>query len=152
MVLAALRDDTYNIFLFLHILAVLVAFAPTLLNPMLEAYLRKTEGSAAVQDWSGFNVGYTRMFSLGGLAALLVTGIVMILLSDEAWQFSDMWISLGFLTWIAIGGVLSALVLKGQKMLAAGDANGREKAVRGNQIVSVLVLVTLYLMIFKPGA
>ena len=41
MVLAAVRDDTYNLFLFIHILAFLVAFAPAILNPMLEAYFKK---------------------------------------------------------------------------------------------------------------
>jgi len=152
MVLAAVRDDTYNLFLFLHIVAVIVTFASVLLNPMLEAFLRKTEGAETIRDWSAFNVWYTRIFSLGGLAVLFVTGVVMILVSDDVIEFSDTWISLSFLVWFAMGGVLSAMVLKGQKLMAAGDMSGRSKAVLGNQITSVLVLVALYLMVFKPGA
>ena len=152
MILAAWRDGTYDVVLFLHIVAVLIAFAPVLLNPMLEAYLRKTDGERVVRDWSAFNVEYTKVFSLGALVAVLVTGILMIVLSDEAIEFSETWISLSFLVWLAIGGVLSAMVLKGQKMLAAGDPDGRKRAMLGNQITTALLLIALYLMIFKPGS
>lgn len=145
MILAAMRDDTYNIFLLLHIVAVLVAFAPTV-RQTLQATAGGADGEGVVRD-----VAYTRMFSLGGLIAVFVTGIVMILTSDDAIAFSDIWISLSFLVWFAIGGVISAMVLKGQKMLADGDRDGLRKAVLGNQITTVLVIVAVYLMVFKPG-
>lgn len=145
MILAAMRDDTYNLFLLLHIVAVLVAFAPTVLHT-LQATTGAADAGGADRD-----VAYTRMFSLGGLLAVFITGIIMIISSDEAIEFSDTWISLSFLVWFAIGGVLSALVLKGQKMLAEGDREGLRKAVLGNQITTVLVLVAVYLMVFKPG-
>ena len=145
MIVAAVGDGTYNLALFLHIVFALVAFAPT-----VRSAIDATLGSSA-DDGAG-GVDYTRMFSLGGLVAIFLTGIAMILLSDEVIEFSDTWISLSFLVWFAIGGVLSALVLKGHKMLAAGDAQGRSKVVLGNQITTVLVLVAVYLMVFKPGA
>jgi uncharacterized membrane protein len=146
VILAAVRDDTYNLFLLLHIVAALVAFAPTVRHA-IEATLQ-----AADRDGEAGDVDYTRMFSLGGLAAIFVTGIIMILVSDEVIEFSDTWISLSFLVWIAMGGVVSALVLKGQRMLAAGDGQGRSKVVLGNQITTLLVVVAVYLMVFKPGA
>lgn len=146
MILAAWRDGTYDLFLLLHILAAVVAFAPTV-RGAIEAAMHPTDADGSPRD-----VDYTRMFSLGGLAVVFITGIVMILVSDEVVEFSETWISLSFLVWIAIGGVLSALVLKGQRMLAAGDAEGRRRVVLGNQITTVLVLVALYLMVFKPGS
>jgi uncharacterized membrane protein len=152
VILAAWRDDTYNVFLFLHIIAFLVAAAPAVLNPMLAAYFRSNGGEPVLRSWSGFTSRYTRMFSLGTLGVLLVTGIVMIVLSDELIEFSDLWISLSFLVWLAIGGVVSALVLKGQKQVAAGDMSGVPKILRGSQITSILLLLALYLMVFKPGA
>lgn len=152
MILAAWRDDTYNIFLFLHVLAFLVAFAPAVINPMLKAYFEKNGGEPVLRSWSGFTANYTRLFSLGALGLLLVTGIVMILLSDDFIEFSDLWISLSFLGWIAIGGVVSAMILKGEKQVAAGDMSAAPKIVRGEQIASVLMLLMVYLMIFKPGA
>jgi hypothetical protein len=152
MVLAALRDDTYNLFLFLHIVSFLVAFAPAVINPMLERYFERSGGASTLQSWAGFTSTYTRTFSLGGLVALLATGIVMIILSDDAWEFSDTWISLAFLLWFAIGGVVSAMILKGEKLMAAGDMKGRELVAKGGPIATVLGAIVLYLMVFKPGA
>ncbi len=152
MLLAAVDDNTYNVFLYLHILSFLVAFAPAIINPLLEAYFKKNGGDAALTNWAGFTVTYTRVFSLGALAVLLVTGMAMIGLSDDFWQFSDGWISFAFLIWIAIGGVVSAMILKGEKQVAAGDTSAAPLIARGGQIATVLMVVMLYLMIFKPGA
>jgi uncharacterized membrane protein len=152
MVFAALRDDTYNLFLFLHILSFLVAFAPAVINPMLDRYFVQSGGEATLQNWAGFTSTYTRTFSLGGLVVLLVTGIVMIVLSDDAWEFSDAWISIAFLLWFAIGGIVSAMILKGEKQVAGGDMSGSKLIARGGAIATVLGLVVLYLMVFKPGA
>lgn len=152
MLFAALRDDTYNLFLFLHILSFLIAFAPAVINPMLERYFARSGGDAVLQNWAGFTSTYTRTFSLGGLVGILVTGIVMIILSDDAWEFSDGWISFAFLGWIAIGGVVSAMILKGEKQVAGGDMSGAKLIARGGAIATVLGLLVLYLMVFKPGA
>jgi uncharacterized membrane protein len=152
MVFAAFRDDTYNVFLFLHIVAVVVTFAPAVLNPMLERYFAKSGGDAALANWAGFTSTYTRTFGLGGLAAMFVTGIVMIILSDDVIQFSDGWISATFLFWFALGGVISAMILKGEKKVAAGDMSGRTLIARGGAIATVLGFIILYLMIYKPGA
>ena len=114
MVLAALRDDTYNLFLFLHILAVIIAFAPAVLNPMLERYFAKSGGEPVLQNWAQFTATYTRTF--------------------------------------ALGGVVSAMILKGEKMMAAGNMKGAELVAKGGPIATVLALITLYLMIWKPGA
>jgi uncharacterized membrane protein len=152
MVLAAFRDDTYNVFLFLHIIAVVVAFAPAVMNPMLERYFAKSGGESVLRNWAGFTSTYTRTFSLGALVVLLATGIIMILLSDDAIEFSDTWISLSFLLWFAIGGVVSAMILKGEKQVAGGDMSGAKLIARGGTIATVLALIVLYLMIYKPGA
>jgi uncharacterized membrane protein len=152
MVFAALRDDTYNLFLFLHIVSFLVAFAPAVINPMLERYYVRSGGDAALQNWAGFTSTYTRTFSLGGLVSLLVTGVIMILLSDDAWEFSDAWISFAFLLWFAIAGIVSAMILKGEKLVAGGDMTGSKMIARGGAIATVLGAIVLYLMVFKPGA
>jgi hypothetical protein len=68
-----------------------------------------------------------------------------IVTSDEAFEFSDTFISLAFVVWIAMNGVFHALVLAGQKR---GDA---KKVENGQAILTVLLLVMLYLMIWKPG-
>lgn len=151
MVLAAVRDTGYNLILLLHIVAVLVAFAPAAINPLLERHLARNGGDAAIQSWAGFARDYTKKIALSGLVVLLVTGVLMIVMSDEVWEFSQTWISLSFLVWFAIAGVVSAMILKGERLMAAGDMKGRELVAKGGPIATLLLLVMLYLMIFKPG-
>lgn len=152
MVLAAVRDTGYNLILLLHIVAVLVAFAPAAINPLLERHFARNGGDAAIQSWAGFARDYTKKISLSALVVALVTGLLMVVMSDEVWEFSQMWISLAFLVWFAIAGVVSALILKGERLMSAGDMKGRELVAKGGPIATVLLLVMLYLMIFKPGA
>lgn len=151
MLLAALNDDLYNLVLFVHIVSFLVAFAPAAINPLLEKHFEKNGGDSAIQNWAGFSAFYTSRISLGGLVVLLLTGVYMIILSDDAWEFSQAWISLAFLVWFAIAGVVSAMILKGEKAMAAGDMKGRELVAKGGPIATLLLLVMLYLMLFKPG-
>lgn len=152
MILAALNDTGYNIILLVHIVAVLAAFAPAAINPLLERYFAANDNAATMQSWAGFARDYTKKISLSALVLLLITGVLMVVLSDDAWEFSQTWISLAFLVWFAIAGVVSALILKGERLVAAGDMKGRELIAKGGPVATLLLLVMLYLMIFKPGA
>jgi uncharacterized membrane protein len=152
VILAAYRDTGYNIILLLHIVAVIAAFAPTVVNPLLERHLARDGGAGTLQAWAAFAHDYTKKIVMGSLGLALITGIIMIVMSDELIEFSDMWISLSFLVWLALAGVLSAMVGKGQRLVAAGDASGRDLLAKAGPIVVVLLLAMLYLMIFKPGA
>jgi uncharacterized membrane protein len=152
VVFAAYDDTGYNILLLLHIVAVIVAFAPTVVNPLLERHLARDGGAGSLQSWGAFAHNYTKKIVMGALVVALLTGILMIVVSDEFIEFSDTWISLSFLVWFAIAGVVSGMVGKGQRLLAAGDAKGRDVLAKAGPIVVVLLLVMLYLMIFKPGA
>lgn len=144
------NDNVYNLLLLVHLVAVVVTFAPAAINPLLERHFEKNGGEAALTNWAGFTASYTARISLGGLVVLLLTGVAMILKFD-GWEFSQTWISLSFLVWFAIGGVVSAMILKGEKQLAAGDMGGRALIAKGGPIATVLLLVMLYLMVFKPG-
>lgn len=151
MLIAAIGDTTYNLVLLIHLLAVVVTFAPAAINPLLERHFEKNGGDPVLSNWAGFTSMYTAKVALPGLVVLLLTGVFMILLSDEVWEFSQTWISLAFLVWLAIGGVVSAMILKGEKQLVSGDMAGRSRVAKGGAIVTVLLLVMLYLMVFKPG-
>ena len=70
---------------------------------------------------------------------------MLIVTSDEAFEFSDTFVSLAFVVWIAMNGVFHALVLAGQKQ------NDEKKVTNGQAIMTVLLIVMLYLMIWKPG-
>lgn len=151
MIAAITTDDAvYQVVLLVHIVSFLVAFAPAAINPLLDAHLAKNADDATTQTWARFASGYTSRISLGALGLLFITGIAMVIMFD-GWEFSDAWISLSFLVWFAIGGVVSAVILKGEKQMAAGDMAGRALVARGGPIATVLMVAMLYLMIFKPG-
>jgi hypothetical protein len=48
--------------------------------------------------------------------------------------------------------VVSAMILKGEKQVARGEMAGAKLIARGGTIATVLALIVLYLMVFKPGA
>ena len=152
MVLATVRDDFYNVLLFVHIVSFLVAFAPAVLNPLFGNYLKREGDESAIRSWAGFAAFFTSRIALSALVVSLLTGVWMIIVSDDAWEFSDTWVSLAFLVWFAIGGVVSAMILKGEKAMAAGDLTRERLVAKGGAIASVLGAIMLYLMIFKPGA
>lgn len=142
--------NLYNLLLLVHIIAVVVTFAPAAINPLLEKHFAENGGEAVLTNWAGFTASYTSKVALPGLVVILLTGVWMIV-DFDGWEFSQTWISLSFLVWFAIGGVVSAMILKGEKKLAAGDMSGRSLVAKGGPIATVLLVVMLYLMIFKPG-
>ena len=125
----------FKIFLFLHILTAVVAFAPAVIAVLPGG----RAGLAGVLDRAGRQV-YAPALILAGLF-----GILCIVTSDSVFEFSDTWISLAFVVWIAMNGVFHALVLAGRKQ---GDES---KVNAGQQIMTLLLLAMLYLMIWKPG-
>lgn len=151
MLLAAYQDDLYNAVLLIHILAFLVTFAPAAVNPLLDRHFEKNGGDPVLRTWAGYATFYTSKISLSGLGVLLLTGVAMIVMSDSVIEFSQIWVSLAFVVWLAIGGVVSAMILKGERMVSEGDMKGRELASKGGAIGTVLMLIMLYLMVFKPG-
>ena len=129
-------DDTaFRIFLLLHIASIAVAFAPAVLAVVPGG----DDGATATLSRVGRTV-YAPALILAGLF-----GILCIVTSDELFAFDQTWISLALLVWIAMNGVLHAMVLMGQR----NDDAARVQT--GQQILTVLFLVMLYLMIWKPG-
>lgn len=152
VLLAAIRDDSYNVVLLIHIVAFLVAFAPAVINPFLEAYFRKNGGEPVIRTWAGFTHPYTQRTAMGGLVVLLVTGVLMILMSDDVIEFSDTWISLAFVVWFAITGVVSGMIGRGERQVAEGNAAAIDLVKKGGTVGTILLAVMLYLMVFKPGS
>ncbi len=151
MLIAAWHDGYYNAILFIHILSFLIAFAPAVMNPLLANYFKREGDERTAVTWAGFTSFYTSRVSLTALGVLLVTGIWMITISSDLYDFSQAWVSAAFVVWLAIGGVVSAMILKGEKAIAAGDTSGEKLVSQGGAIATVLGAVMLYLMIFKPG-
>ena len=148
MILAQVDGTGYNILLFLHIVAIFVALSPTFVYPFLA---RDTNGEYSVRRtlYTGIAKRSMRIYGssliVGGLLGFGVAG-----LSDEV-QLSDGWLVASVIAWLAMNGVLHAMVIPAEKAIVDGDEPNTKKAETGSLIISVLFLLSLYLMIFKPG-
>jgi uncharacterized membrane protein len=78
-------------------------------------------------------------------------GFGLVGMSDEVWEFSQTWVWLSIVVWLAMNGVLHAMLLPAERALGSGDESAGKKAETGGQILTVMLLVMLYLMVFKPG-
>ena len=149
MILAQVGGTGYNILLFLHIVAIFVALSPTFVYPFLA---RDTNGEYSVRRtlYTGIAKRSMRIYGssliVGGLLGFGVAG-----LSDEVYQLSDGWLVVSVIAWLAMNGVLHAMVIPAEKAIVDGDEPNTKKAETGSLIISLLFLLSLYLMIFKPG-
>ncbi len=103
------------------------------------------------------------MFTLPGIVGLLVTGIALVGITDWA-RFQEPWLSLSFILLIVTGIIWAAILLPLQRRMARlaqlGAASGtpdpdyRRASKRWamfSGIATLLPLVTLFLMVLKPG-
>ncbi|MCY3851764.1 MAG: hypothetical protein OXF75_13340 [Acidimicrobiaceae bacterium] len=150
MIIAQVGSTGYNILLFLHIVAIVVALSPTFVHPFLA---RDTNGEYSVRRtlYAGIAKRSMRIYGssliVGGLLGFGVAG-----LSDKVYQLSDGWLTVSVIAWLAMNGVLHAMVIPAEKAIADGDEPNTKKAETGSLIISLLFLFSLYLMIFEPGA
>jgi hypothetical protein len=124
---------SYKLFFLLHIAAIVVAFAPVVVALLPGV------------DTRGLYRGVGRTVYMASLILAGLFGIILILLSDEVWEFSQTWVSLAFLVWIAMNGVFHAMIFPSRRR------GGADRAQLGLAIMDVLLIVMLYLMIWQPG-
>jgi len=151
-VLAALGNDTFvhRLFFLLHILSAIVAFAPTFVWPSVRAAARK--GSLALGPLDA--IAAKQLNAVHGPALLFTggAGIVMVLTSaGETFEFSQLWISLAFVLWFALLGVVYGLLAPATKKAGEGDEAAAAKVPMFTGIVHLLAAATLVVMIWKPG-
>ena len=150
MYLAVIGDTPYNIVLLLHILTAIVAFAPAFVHPILGGQSKSLD-AAERSRWLGFMLQNGRRIYA---PALIVTGLLGFALqgmSDGVWEFGQSWIILAILVWIAMNGILHALILPSEQAVAEGDERAESRLAISGATVTVLLVVMLYLMIWKPG-
>jgi len=150
VIVANVGSGLYNVFLLLHILAAIVAFAPGFVWPMLTSGLRragKSLGPEANQVASDFTL------KVQGPAAVLagVFGIGLIGLSDSAWEFSQTWISIAFVLWFILLGVVFGLLLPTYRKVAGGDTAAEQRAAMFHGMLHLILVLMLIVMIWKPG-
>lgn len=162
MPLASIVDADYKIALFLHILAVVLAFGPTFgyafFFSVAPQYPRATPAIlAGVQKVDRYLVN-------PGMVILLVAGIYLLVASDSVWEANDAFITIGFVAIIALFGVQHGFfqpqVRKAKELaerdLSSGDSLSPEFEALGQRIgqvgtlTGILIVVTIFFMTYKP--
>jgi len=118
-------SGVYQLLLVLHLVTVIAGFGSIALDGAYRGLAPRGGGDGpSLSEWL--------------IYAVPVTGILVVLVSEDRWQFSQAWISLSFLLYIVAVGVMHA-------------GRRRNPAVT-SAAVNVLVLAVLVLMVTKPGA
>jgi uncharacterized membrane protein len=158
--LATIVDPGYKIALFLHILAVVLAFGPTfgyaLFFSVAPQYPRATPAIlTGVQKCDRYLVN-------PGMIVLLLTAIY--LLVDGDWETSEAFISVGFVAILALFGLQHAFFGPqttrakelAERDLKSGDSLSEEFMAVSQRVGQVgglaglIVVVTIFFMAYKP--
>lgn len=162
MPIAAFGDSGYKIALFLHILAVVLAFGPTfgygLFFSVAPQYPRAVPAIlAGVQRCDRYLVN-------PGMIILLFAGIYLMAASDSVWDGSDTFIVVGFIAIIGLFGLQHAFfqpqVRKAKELverdLQSGDTLSPEfeaisqRLGQVGTLAGLTVVVTTFFMVYKP--
>jgi uncharacterized membrane protein len=143
MVFAAYNDTGYKIVLLLHILSVLVAFAPFFILPLLARSGGEGTGTAVLL--------YLQRFATPAVVLAGFFGLAMVGMSDKYFKFSQTWVSFALLLWIIQVALFIFAILPAQRKAAAGDAEAARRVPMFTGMIHLLLLILLYLMIWKPG-
>jgi uncharacterized membrane protein len=160
MPLATFDDSGYKLVLFLHIVAVVVAFGPTFgyafFSSMSEKYPRATPALlAGIQKCDRYLVN-------PGMIVLLLAGLF--LLSDGPWKGSNAFIGVGIAAILVLFGLqhgfFTPQVRKAKEVaerdLQSGDELSDEfleisqRIGKVGSIAGLIVVVTIFFMAYKP--
>jgi len=162
MLFASIVDPGYKIVLFLHILAVVLAFGPTFgyafFFSVAPQYPQATPAIlAGVQKVDKYLVN-------PGMIVLLLAGIGLLSLSDGAWDTSDVFVGVGILAILVLFGLQHGFfqpqVKKAKEIaerdLKSGDTLSPEFEVVAQRfgqvgtLAGIIVVVTIFFMTYKP--
>ncbi|MDX6719473.1 MAG: hypothetical protein QOJ63_1727 [Solirubrobacteraceae bacterium] len=152
----------YDVVLFVHILAVVLAFGVTFAYPLLDAHVRRTNRGDLVA-LHRFQVFLTSRLITPAMVVVLVAGLY---LATDRWSLGDPWIGATFAILIVLFGLVGAVLTPTERRLvelaerdaAAGgepsadyEREARRYALVGS-VSALLVVVAVFLMTVKPGA
>jgi hypothetical protein len=133
-----LTGTFYRILLILHVLAAVVAFGPLFVYPQM----RRAGATKAI-------AALHLRLTFPALVAVWVLGMGLVGTSDQAWEMGDTWILLSIIGWLILMAVSWFLI---RPALADDRDEAAGRLGMGIGINHALVVVLLYLMVFKPGA
>lgn len=150
MLIAAVRDTPYNIVLMLHIVAVIAAFTPAVAHPVMMSQVKSLDPGARDQVFGFMARNSMRIYGTA-LIAVGVLGFALSGMSGGLYPLGETWVLISIVLWVVMVGILHGLVVPAEKALAGGDASAEGRISAGGAALTLLFVVTLYLMVFKPG-
>lgn len=150
MILAAYRDTGYKIVLLVHIIAVVMSLAPAVAHPVMMALEKRRDEPDLVG--LGQRMGAASRIYLVALAIAGVVGFGLISMSSSVIAYGDTWVVVSVVLWLALNGILHAVVFPAERALGAGDLAAADRLDKIGPAIGLMVLVLLYLMVVKPGA
>lgn len=155
MIIAAVGSSGYDIVLILHLLFVIVAFAPAFVWPVMN---RLAKGSSSDNDQTGGSfakvaVGHLVDPMMHGASLVLagVFGIGLIGMSDKIFEFSQAWVSVAFLLWFVMLAVFFAVLVPAQRAVREGTATAGSRLAMSYGAMHTLLLLQIIVMVWKPG-
>ena len=166
-----LNSGIYKFVLVLHLITVVVGFGSVMLNGVYAARAKKAGGREGVAISEANTFVSDRVAELF-IYAVPILGILLILISDDVWEFDQKWISFSLLLYIiGIGlshgvmrptvkrlNALTAQLAAAGPMPSAGgpppevaevEALGKRAGAVG-AVLNVIVVVIIALMVWKP--
>lgn len=154
MLFAHYGTTSYDALVFLHIVFVLIAFAPMALMP----FVRSAAGDDETRQRLLRGLApYTSTIHGGSLVLAGAVGFGIQALSDvpetgiKVYELGDAWLLWSVVLWVAMNGVLHALVAPGERAIARGGPVGDLRVRIGGPLLTLMFLGTVALMVFKPG-
>jgi hypothetical protein len=132
------RSNLYDIFLIAHLLTVVVAFGPLFLYHRLYRN-GETQAIASLHMRLVFPA----------LALMWVLGMGLAGLSDDVIDVSETWVALSVVNWVVLMAISWFLI---RPAITDTSESARSKFSAGVGVTHLLLVVGLYLMVFKPGA
>ncbi len=151
--LADVDSFPYNVMLLLHIVAVLVAFAPAFVWPVLRVTMRKQGGAEMPGEVSRHIAPTGLLVHAPALVAAGIFGILTLLLSGGTYEFSQTWVSTAFVLWfLMLGVVFLGIIPADRKAAEPSETPGADaRASMFNGMLHLLIVLMLIVMIWKPG-
>ena len=151
---AAIGDTPYNIMLLLHILTGFVAFAPAFVHPVLAGQMANAGLADRPAVFGLISKNSMRIYG----SSLIVSGLLgfgVAGMSDEVYKVSQGWLVAAVIIWIAMNGLLHAGIIPAEKAIAeagtSGDVAAEKKLALAGQLITLLFIVQLIIMIWRPG-
>lgn len=127
----------YRIMGIAHILAVIVAFGPLFFYPTLQR-AGATEAIAKLH----------MRIAMPAMVLVWVIGMGSTGMSDDNFEVADPWITTSIIIWLGLM-VVSWFMIR--PAVSDTSAQARSLLAAGTGITHLLLIVVLYLMVFKPG-